>query len=401
MFYQFTPTAVGPATGTTGGNWNGQTFSFSFTGSGLGTTAGADEFVPVPQERLVHTKAPQVGYHGSKPAAGATVQVPVAGAGTAAVPADARAVVLDVTAGAATRAGAVWVYACGASRPKDPALRVAKKGTATALTVPALGSTGKVCLHTNASANLTASIVGWYPATTSFQPVAPTRLLHTKAPKLGYHGHKPADNTTVRLQVAGHAGVPSGASAVLLNVNVSGTERPDAVTVYACGTTRPEDGSIRVAKGGTISGLTVSRLGSAGRVCLFTRRSANLTADVVGWYPSNTPVHVVAPERLVHNAKATAGKAVQLQVEGAGHTAVPSTASAALLTVTVSHVTRATSITVYGCDSARPTDATIHLVKAGTATSLALPQLGAAGKVCLFASRSAHLTATILGWYSG
>jgi hypothetical protein len=34
MFYQFTPPAVGAATGSTGGNWNGQTFSFAFKGIG-------------------------------------------------------------------------------------------------------------------------------------------------------------------------------------------------------------------------------------------------------------------------------------------------------------------------------------------------------------------------------
>jgi hypothetical protein len=34
MYYQFTPTAVGAATGSTNGNWNGQNFSFSFSGFG-------------------------------------------------------------------------------------------------------------------------------------------------------------------------------------------------------------------------------------------------------------------------------------------------------------------------------------------------------------------------------
>ena len=34
MYYQFTPTALGAATGSTGGNWNGQSFSFTFTGIG-------------------------------------------------------------------------------------------------------------------------------------------------------------------------------------------------------------------------------------------------------------------------------------------------------------------------------------------------------------------------------
>jgi hypothetical protein len=34
MYYQFSPSALGPVTGSTGSNWNGQTFSFTFKGIG-------------------------------------------------------------------------------------------------------------------------------------------------------------------------------------------------------------------------------------------------------------------------------------------------------------------------------------------------------------------------------
>ncbi len=35
MYYAFHPTAAGAATGSTGGNWNGQTFAFTFKGTGI------------------------------------------------------------------------------------------------------------------------------------------------------------------------------------------------------------------------------------------------------------------------------------------------------------------------------------------------------------------------------
>jgi hypothetical protein len=38
MFYAFTPTAPGPATGSTSGSWNGQTFSLTFKGNGGAAT---------------------------------------------------------------------------------------------------------------------------------------------------------------------------------------------------------------------------------------------------------------------------------------------------------------------------------------------------------------------------
>jgi hypothetical protein len=38
MFYAFTPTAVGPVTGSTNGTWNGQAFQLTFTGAGIATS---------------------------------------------------------------------------------------------------------------------------------------------------------------------------------------------------------------------------------------------------------------------------------------------------------------------------------------------------------------------------
>jgi hypothetical protein len=35
MFYAFTPSALGPVTGTTSGSWNGQIFNMSFSGNGI------------------------------------------------------------------------------------------------------------------------------------------------------------------------------------------------------------------------------------------------------------------------------------------------------------------------------------------------------------------------------
>jgi hypothetical protein len=412
MIYQFTPAADGPATGRTTGSWNGQHYSLRFKGVGLPTAAGAAEFVALPAARLLHTTAPKRGYAGPKPAAGSTVHLQVAGVGPADVPTDAHAVLLDVTASNATHNGSVWVYACGTTRPKNAALHIATGIGSTDVVLSRLGTTGTVCLRTSRSANLTADIVGWYPATTSLQTVTPQRLLSTKAPRLGYHGHKPGNGKVVHLKVAGvgHADVPSTASAALLNVTVSGARHPDAVSVYECGAPRPKDAVLRAGKGADAAGLTVSRLSATGKVCLRTSRSADLTADLVGWYPATTPMHAVRPERLLHTSKPqrgysghkpAAGSTVRLQVANSGRTAVPSSASAILLTVTVSGVTHSGAVTVYACDTTRPKDASIHVRKGTTTAALTLPQLGAEGQICLHTNRSANLTADILGWYPG
>ena len=70
MYYAFHPTTIGAATGSTGGNWNGQTFAFTFTGNGTAPATG--DYVPLPPTRVLDTRN-GTGYFGPKPRAGKTI----------------------------------------------------------------------------------------------------------------------------------------------------------------------------------------------------------------------------------------------------------------------------------------------------------------------------------------
>ena len=105
--------------------------------------------------------------------------------------------------------------------------------------VSGVGADGKVCIYTLAATDVIADINGWFPAVTSYEAVAPERLLETRGSEgqVGYAGAQPVAGQTIELQVTGvgTANVPATASAVVLNVAVTGAL--DAVSAPA-GVTR-------------------------------------------------------------------------------------------------------------------------------------------------------------------
>lgn len=121
---------------------------------------GGSSYEAVQPERLLDTRR-SVGYVGAKPVAGSTVAVQVTGVGAAAVPADARAVVVNVTQAESTAGGFVTVWPCGSPRPLASNLNVASGGTRPNLVVSEIGTGGQVCLYSSGGGHLIADVSGY------------------------------------------------------------------------------------------------------------------------------------------------------------------------------------------------------------------------------------------------
>jgi hypothetical protein len=83
--------------------------------------------------------------------------------------------------------------------------------------------------------------------------------------------------------VAGRAGVPADAAAVLLNVTATGPGGGGFVTVHSCGTAQPNASNLNFAAGQTIAASVMARVGVDGKVRVFTSEVTNLLVDVAGW----------------------------------------------------------------------------------------------------------------------
>ena len=211
------------------------------------------------------------------PAAGSVTTVQVTGRGG--VPAGAEAVVLNVTVTEPQGDGFVTVYPCDTARdPNTSNLNYTAGQTVPNLVVVKPSATGTVCLYTQSAAHLVVDVNGYLAAGSAFGPIAPARLLDSRS-SLGMR----SAGTVTTVQVAGQGGVPSGATAAVLNVTVTQPLGSGFVTVYPCDTARdPNTSNLNYTAGQTVPNAVFVKLSAAGTVCLFTSNSVQLVVDVNG-----------------------------------------------------------------------------------------------------------------------
>jgi hypothetical protein len=220
-------------------------------------------------------------------ASGSILQLPVATRGG--VPADAAAVVLNVTVTAPQGAGYVTVWPCGAPQPNASSLNFDTGQTVASAVVAKVGAAGKVCLFVaGAQVDLLADVNGFFPAGSDFASLTPARLLDSR------QGGQTVDaasagtgarlaGSTLQLQVVGRGGVAADASAVVLNVTVAAAQGPGYVTVWPCGAPQPNASSLNFVAGQTVANAVVAQIGDGGKVCFFVAgATTDLLADVTG-----------------------------------------------------------------------------------------------------------------------
>ena len=220
---------------------------------------------------------------------GSVTELTVAGRGG--VPADASAVVLNVAVTGTQAAGYITVYPCGTTRPLASNLNYTAGQTTSNAVIAKVGANGKVCLYTPAATHLIADVNGYFPGSSTFTALSPGRLLETRVGEpttvdgqfwnLGLQ----TPGSVTELTVAGRGGVPADASAVVLNVAVTGTQAAGYITVYPCGTTRPLASNLNYTAGQTTSNAVIAKVGANGKVCLYTPAATHLIADVNGYFP--------------------------------------------------------------------------------------------------------------------
>ncbi|MEZ5141903.1 MAG: hypothetical protein R2726_05205 [Acidimicrobiales bacterium] len=129
------------------------------------------------------------------------------------------------------------------------------------------------------------------PAGDLFHPLdAPTRILDSRPPpeQVGPYGTPWGAGTVREVTVAGAGGVPAGATAVTLNVTVTGTTAA-SLTLWPKGATQPTASNLNWVAGQTIPNAVTVKVGTDGKVNVFNPSgSANVIIDVVGYDQSGT-----------------------------------------------------------------------------------------------------------------
>ena len=389
--------------------------------NGTERTPRAPEFVSVTPTRVLETRADaedgQIGYTGVTPVAGQKVDVDV----SVAVPSDAKAVFATVSAVNPASNGYVTVYAdCDEDHPTAASLNPIAGTNVSNLVAAELDDDGTICLYTSQSTDLVVDVVGYQPSTSSYVPNAPERVLETRTDaqggQIGYTGTTPATGAIVPVQVTGTsgAGLAADTEAVVLNVTSVNAAGQGYITAFPCDADQPLSANLNMAESTVRGNLVVSQISAEGTVCLYTSVSTDLVVDLQGSYPASTSYVSVVPERLLETRpdaqngligytgdKPVAGEVIELDVIGVGANPAPEGTGTVFLNIAAIQAETNGYLTVWACGDARPLAASgVYSPIANTSTLVAAP-VGEGGRVCIYTSSPAHLTADISGYFPG
>jgi hypothetical protein len=240
------------------------------------------------------------------------------------------------------------------------------------------------------------------PVPSGFTGRAPTRVLNTLAgtgapkAKLGAGG-------TLTLTVPG---LPTGTTAVAINVTVTTPTAASYLSVYPGGTARPGASNLNYVAGQTIPNLVLVPLGPGNTVTFYNYAgTVNVLADLVGYYQPGTGSGFTgrAPTRVLNTlagtgapkAKLGAGGTLTLTVPG-----LPAGTTAVAINVTVTTPTAASYLSVYPGGTARPGASNLNYVAGQTIPNLVLVPLGPGNTVTFYNyAGTVNVLADLVGYY--
>lgn len=373
---------------------------------------------PLSPERFVDTRSGGVTADGLFAAGGrrdADSEYRVEIAGRRNVPADARAVVMNVTAIRPDGTGFVTIHPCVSPRPVASSLNVTDGvSLGNEVTVP-LADDGTICVYTSANMDLTVDVVGFVARQSPLEPLTPARILDTRSAGSTVDGLRQADGRTdaagtVRLQVGGRADVPTGAAAAIMNVTAIGADQVGFVTAHPCSATVPIAASLNYVPSVNRGNELIAPLSADGEVCFFTSSSIELVVDVTGYVPAGTTLNPLLPARLLDTR--STGSTVDGEQIGAGKQeaesertlgivgrgGVPSSATAVIVNVTAIATEEIGFVTVHPCVTPRPTTAALNYVPGVNGGNEIIASLNADGELCLYSSATTHLAVDVVGY---
>jgi hypothetical protein len=381
-------------------------------------TAGTSALTPLEPARLLDTRAAATidGQFSNLGKLTGNVELALKVAGRGGVPADAAAVAINLTVVDPNAAGFLTAYPCGAAKPNTSNVNFVAGQTVANLSIIKVGTGGKVCFVSDQATHLIADVTAFSGNGAMLSAITPARLLESRAAPTvdGQQANigKRNANDVVEVAVSGRAGVPSDASSVALNVTVVDPDGAGFVTAYPCGTTKPNASTLNFRAGQTVANLTLVKIGEGGKVCITSDRAAHLIADVTAFSPAATSLGTLSPARLLDTRRSPTADGrysftgrmnanVVTYLPVIGRAGIPSTATAAVLNLTITDPESAGFLTAYPCGSPKPNTSNVNFTPGQTVANLSVIKIGTAGKICLVSDKSTQLIVDITSFDTG
>ena len=420
-----TGTVQGKVTLNVGSVVGSATSQFAVLGTGVppGTPIGAP-FSALPPTRILDTRG-----SGGPIGPGAVRTVRVAGVEN--VPANAGAVVLNVTVDQPTANGFVTVYPTGDPPPVASNLNFVRGQTIANLVTAKVGQDGSVDIFNFAGqTQVLFDVVGWFPSMNSasaselsttaaqggeFVPLAPARVLDTRAgvgasqAPLGPGGH-------LDLQATGAGGVPnSGVAAVVMNLTGTNTTAASYLTAWPTGQAMQTTSNLNFVAGQSVPNLAVIPVGDGGKVSIFNfDGNTDVIGDVVGYYTApgvsvgGGLFHAMAPQRFLDtrpeadHATMADGQTVFTQITG--RAGIPDDALGVVANVTATNTRVPGFLTVFPDALPQPLTSSLNFEGGEPGVpNLVMSKLGGPGSIGIFNFSPGGTTDAIVdvvGWYA-
>ena len=336
--------------------------------------AGRLVLAPTPT-RVVDTRKPDDHVHAGVMRAGEVVRIPL----PAGAPADATALVVNLTATAPSRAGYWTAYPAGAPRPASSNLNTTDPDqTQAALAIVPVSAAG-IDIAGSGGGNLVVDVLGWFTGPSAapssdglFVPSAPERVLDTR-PSLDpiFPGG------TIEIATPPPTGVPT-VSAVLLNLTTTASSVPSYLSVHPAGTARPSTSNVNAAVAGeSVANEVIAAVSDRG-VAITSNGGEDALVDRAGWFTGPTPpagsVAAVNVQPVSYTARRSFGSSVAGRDLVAYHRVGSSAPTRRVLVVGTVHGEEPAGVQVADAlrTAALPADLDLWLVPTGNPDGLAV-----------------------------
>ncbi len=388
------------------------------------TTSGGT-FVAVTPFRLLDTRSST----GGQPfGVSSTDTLQITGAGSGAIPTSGvTAVVGNLTALKATSAGYFQAFPASGGLPSVSNLNFAANQTVPNLVTVPVSASGQISIHDylyNQSASGSVQglfdVYGYYTTNTSgttglFNPITPIRIADTRTGSGQPDAGTPlGSKSTTQLTVTGSAsGVPTTASAVVLNVTVAAPTASGYLTVWPAGASQPTASNLNFTAGHVFANRVIVGVGTSGQVSIFNSfGTTQLIVDVDGYYTGSsggtgsayfpiTPTRIVDTRSSFGGTTIGGGSSESFTIAGAG--GVPSTGATAVVSnVTALGTTSTGYLTIYPSTATKPVASDLNWPGANaTVANMTQVGLGTAGAITIFngGAGSSNILVDLFGYF--
>ena len=359
--------------------------------------------------------------------AGSVTTLPIAGRG--AVPADAEAVMINLTVVRPEAPGHATVWPCDAKQPTASNLNYSAGQVVPNSVLAKLDPQGRICIYTHAVSDLVVDVTAFIPAGGTLGPLLPARYLETRGGSNktfdgDYQGDGPRPaGSTLSLQIAGRGDVPEGTDAVMLNVTVVAPQAAGHVTVWPCDAGQPTASSLNYTPGSVVANAVLSKLDGSGRVCIYTHATTHLIVDVTGAIAADSRILTITPARLLETRIGPEFTTVDGREQGTGvfgpnasgglpfvyttpsftgRGGVTPGAWAAIVNVTVVNPDRAGHVTVWPCTEKIPIASNLNYAPGQVVANMAIAEFAFFENFhgpCIYTFGATHLLVDAVAYF--